>query len=224
MPEAGRWRSRPMLIASMLPLAVLLGTGVANASPDDTPVTSPTRLEQGLLPPQAVLVPVAESPVDTAAAADTRGDRRPAHPVADSPTETVTAPDAPPTVSQEQLEAFCAQIPVDPRQCTVAAVDAGVGAAIGAGIAAGLSAPVAIAAALAGAAAGFIVGIPFLPTGLVVGPLLGAALGVTIVAIPAALLGGALGASIGALLGINTPLPQEDGRTEESGAPTTSPN
>ncbi|TQM32468.1 hypothetical protein [Nocardia bhagyanarayanae] len=208
MPEAGRWRSRPMLIASMLPLAVLLGTGVANASPDATAQSPAAHHEQGQdpVPPQILIGLVDESPVDTAAA------------------DTVVAPDSPPTVNQEQLEAFCAQIPVDADRCTVTTVDAGVGAAIGAGLAAGLSAPVAIAAAMAGAAAGFVVGIPFLPTGLVVGPLLGAAVGATVVAVPAAVLGGALGASVGALLSITAPRPQADGRTEGSDATTTAPS
>ncbi|MFI7668051.1 hypothetical protein [Nocardia sp. NPDC049526] len=169
-----------------------------------------------------------QSPVGIAPPVDTRrGDRAvtPANPlVADSwnRVETVDAPDAPPAVDQQPIQAFCERVPVDPGRCTVTAVDAGVGAAIGAGIAAGVSAPVAIAAGMVGAAAGFVAGIPFLPTGLVVGPLLGAAVGVAVVAGPAALLGGALGASLGAIVGITTPLPQ-DGRTDGSGAPTTSP-
>ncbi|MCP2318015.1 hypothetical protein APR12_003368 [Nocardia amikacinitolerans] len=228
MPEAGRRRSRAMVIASMLPLAVLLGTGVANASPDataQTPATPPTHHEPGRepLPSQSLIVLLTQPPADTDPATDTRrGDIGTANPLADSRTriETIDAPDAPPAVKEEQLQAFCAQIPVDPQRCTVTTVDAGVGAAIGAGIAAGLSAPVAVAAAMAGAAAGFIVGIPFLPTGLVVGPLLGAAVGATVVAVPAAVLGGALGASIGALVGITKPLPHEGNRTEESDAPT----
>lgn len=244
MPEAGRRRSRPMLIASMLPLAVLLGTGVANASPYDAahaPATPPTTAErllptrhepgQDSSPSPTLLVLVGQSPVDTASAADTRRvEVALAKAVADGRTGivTVAGPDSPPLVDQRQIEEFCAQIPIDPRRCTVIAVEAGVGAAsgaaIGAGIAAGVSAPVAVAAALAGAAAGFLVGIPFLPTGLVVGPLLGAAVGATVVAIPAALLGGALGASIGALVGFTTPLPQEGARTERSEAPTASPN
>lgn len=241
MPEAGRWRgSRPILIASMLPVAVVLGTGVANASPDDTaqapaiPSTtanwlSMTPHEQGqdpfLLPTLFALLGRLE--VDVAPPLDGRsGDRAvgPANPlVADSWTrvEAVAAPDAPPAVDQQPIQAFCERIPVDPGRCTVTAVDAGVGAVIGAGIAAGVSAPVAIAAGMVGAAAGFVAGIPFLPTGLVVGPLLGAAVGVAVVAGPAALLGGALGASLGAIVGITTPLPQ-DGRTDGSGAATTS--
>ncbi|MCP2279491.1 hypothetical protein [Nocardia amikacinitolerans] len=224
MPEAGR-RSRPMVIASMLPLAVLLGTGVANASPDATaqiPAAPPTHHEHGRDPvPSQSLIVLLTQPTAT-----DRGDIGAANPLADTRTriETIAAPDVPPAVNQEQLQALCAQIPVDPQRCTVATVDAGVGAAIGAGIAAGLSAPVAVAAAMAGAAAGFIVGIPFLPTGLVVGPLLGAAVGATVVAVPAAVLGGALGASIGALVGITKPLPHEGNRTEESDAPTTSPS
>ncbi|WP_433628787.1 hypothetical protein [Nocardia sp. CA-120079] len=172
------------MIASILPLAVVLGTGVANASPDATA--------------QAPAIP-----------SWTR-------------IHTVDAPDAPPAVDQQPIQEFCERVPVDPDRCTATAVDAGVGAAIGAGIAAGVSAPVAIAAAMAGAAAGFVVGIPFMPTGLVVGPLLGAAVGVAVVAGPAAVLGGALGASLGAIVGITTPVPQ-DGRTDGSGAPTTSP-
>ncbi|MGW4741690.1 hypothetical protein [Nocardia xishanensis] len=226
----------------MLPLAVLLGTGVANASPHNAaqaPATPPTtaerlsRHEQGQdsSPSPILLVLVAQSPVDTTSAADTgRVDGALAKAVADGRTGlvTVAGPDSPPLVDQRQIEEFCAQIPIDPRRCTVVAVEAGVGAAsgaaIGAGIAAGVSAPVAVAAALAGAAAGFLVGIPFLPTGLVVGPLLGAAVGATVVAIPAALLGGALGASIGALVGFTTPLPQEGARTEGSEAPASSPN
>ncbi|MFX0575929.1 hypothetical protein [Nocardia nepalensis] len=135
----------------------------------------------------------------------------------------VDAPDSPPAADQQPIQAFCAQVPVDPATCIITAVDAGVGAAIGAGIGAGVAAPVAIGAAMIGAAAGFVVGTPFLPTGWVVGPLLGAAVGVAVVAIPAALLGGALGASVGAIVGINTPPPQADGRTDGSGAATPSP-
>ncbi|MEV6429281.1 hypothetical protein [Nocardia sp. NPDC051463] len=136
----------------------------------------------------------------------------------------VDTPDSPPAVDQRPIQAFCEYVPVDPRRCTVTAVDAAVGAAIGAGIAAGVSAPVAIAAAMVGAGAGFVAGIPFLPTGLVVGPLLGAAVGLAVVAGPAAVLGGALGASIGMIVGITTPLPQEDGLTDGSAVPTASPN
>ncbi|WP_051182088.1 hypothetical protein [Nocardia vinacea] len=194
----------------MLPVAIVLGTGVANASPAETA--------------QAPAIPSAT--VDWLSDSH-RGDRAvgPAHPLAAdrwTRVETVDAPDVPPTVDQQPIQAFCERIPVDPGRCSATAVDAGVGAVIGAGIAAGVSAPVAIAAGMVGAAAGFVAGIPFLPTGLVVGPLLGAAVGVAIVAGPAALLGGALGASLGAILGITTPLPQ-DGRTDGSGASTTSP-
>jgi hypothetical protein len=237
MPEAGRWcRSRPMLIASMLPIAVVLGTGVANALPDDiaqAPTTPPKAADwlslsqyeqgQGTFPLATQLALLGQSPVGTDRGARAVG---PANPLAaDSWTrvEMVAAPDSPPAVDQEPIQAFCEHVPVDPRTCTITAVDAGVGAAIGAGIGAGVATPVAIGAGMVGAAAGFVAGIPFLPTGLVVGPLLGAAVGVAVVAIPAALLGGALGASVGAIVGITTPLPQADGRTDGSGAPTTSP-
>ncbi len=214
MSEASRrHRSRPILIASMLPLAVLLGTGAANASPDDAtqaPAAPPITTDW--------LAPTHHEPWRSSF---------PANPLtADRWTrvQAVVTPDAPPAADQEPIQAFCAHIPVDPGRCTVTAVDAGVGAAIGAGIAAGVSAPVAISAALAGAAAGFVAGIPFLPTGLVVGPLAGAAVGVAVVAVPAAVLGGALGAAVGAIVGITTPLPQGDGRTDGSSAPSTSPN
>ncbi|MFD0360314.1 hypothetical protein ACFQZZ_02495 [Nocardia sp. GCM10030253] len=226
----------------MLPLAVVLGTGVANASPGDTaqaPAMPPTTTDwlvlthneqgQGPFPLPALLSLLGQSPVDIGPLVDThRGDRAvgPANPLAaDSRTrvETVDAPDSPPAVDPEPIQAFCQHVPVDPRRCSVTAVDAGVGAAIGAGIAAGMSAPVAIAAALVGAGVGFVVGIPFLPTGLVVGPLVGAAVGVAVVAGPAALLGGAFGAAVGVIVGITTPLPQDDGRIDGSGAPTTSP-
>ncbi|WP_327093734.1 hypothetical protein OIE68_26220 [Nocardia vinacea] len=225
----------------MLPLAVVLGTGVANASPDDTalapaiPSTTADWLSltqhepgHGPSPLPSLFALLGRSPVDLVPPLDSRrGDRAvgPANPlVADSWTrvETVDAPETPPAVDQQPIQAFCERVPVDPDRCTVTAVDAGVGAAIGAGIAAGVSAPVAIAAGMVGAAAGFVAGIPFMPTGLVVGPLLGAAVGVAVVAGPAALLGAALGASVGAIVGITTPLPQ-DGRTDGSGAATTSP-
>ncbi|MFQ6392223.1 hypothetical protein ACLMAJ_02080 [Nocardia sp. KC 131] len=187
----------------MLPIAVFLGTGVANAFPVDTaqaPAPPPTTAdwlslthhEQGQDP---FLLSALLGPANPLAADNwTR-------------VETVDAPGAPPAMDQEPIEAFCVHVPVDPRRCSVTAVDAGVGAAIGAGIGAGVAAPVAIAAGAVGAAAGFVVGIPFLPTGLVVGPLVGAAVGVAVVAVPAALLGGALGASVGAVVGITTPLP-----------------
>ncbi|MEV5833991.1 hypothetical protein [Nocardia sp. NPDC052112] len=195
----------------MLPLAVILGTGVAGASPGDT----------------------ARAPATPSTTADwlshhELGQRSfPANPLgADSWTRirAVDAPDAPPAMDQEPIQAFCEHVPVDPRRCSVTAVDASVGAAIGAGIGAGVSAPVAIAAGAVGAAAGFVAGIPFLPTGLVAGPLLGAAVGMAVIAGPAAVLGGALGASVGAIVGITTPLPPEDSRTDGSGAPTTSPS
>jgi hypothetical protein len=208
-----------MLIASMLPLAVFLGTGVANALPVDiaqAPAPPPTTVDwlslthheqgQGPFPLSALLGPVNPLATDTWTRVG-----------------TVDAPDSPPALDQEPIQAFCVHVPVDPRRCSVTAVDAGVGAAIGSGIASGVAAPVAIAAGAVGAAAGFVVGIPFLPTGLVVGPLVGAAVGVAVVAVPAALLGGALGASVGAVVGITTPLPPEDGRTDGSGAPITSP-
>ncbi len=83
MPEAGHRRmSRPILIAGMLPLAVLLGTGVATASPIDSvlspadaaqaPAMPPPALDwqslahdvQGLLPfPLPLPLPPAEAPV-----------------------------------------------------------------------------------------------------------------------------------------------------------------
>ncbi|MEV4234806.1 MULTISPECIES: hypothetical protein [unclassified Nocardia] len=226
----------------MLPLAVLFGTGVANASPDVTaqaPVTPPTTADwlslrqheqgQSPFPLPAQLDLLGRSPVDIAPLVDTRrGDRavgRVNPLAADSWTrvEAVDAPGSPPAVDQEPIQALCEHVPVDPRRCTITAVDAAVGAGIGAGIAAGVSAPVAISAGMVGAAAGFVAGIPFMPTGLVVGPLLGAAVGVAVVAGPAALLGGVLGASVGAIVGITTPLPLADGSTDGSGAPTTSP-
>ncbi|WP_406233046.1 hypothetical protein [Nocardia sp. NBC_01009] len=195
----------------MLPIAVVLATGVANASLDDTakaPAAPPTTANWlSLTDHEQGQGPIPANPL--AAGSWTR-------------LATVDAPDSPPTVSQEPIQAFCEHVPVDPRRCTVTAMDAAVGAAIGAGIAAGVSAPVAITAGMIGAGAGFVAGIPFMPTGLVVGPLAGAAVGVAVVAGPAALLGGALGASVGAIVGITTPLPQEDG-LDGSGAPTTSP-
>lgn len=243
MSEAGRWRSRPMLIASILPLAVVLGTGVAGASPEGTaqgsatpPTTtdwlSLTQHHQGQLPfpLPPLFAALGQSPADIAPlpdiapSADIRRGDRAVGPMnrlgADRWTgvETADAPDAPPAVDQASIQAFCDQVPVDPHICTDTAVDAGVGAAIGAGIGAGVSAPVAIAAGMVGAGVGFVAGIPFLPTGLVVGPLLGAAVGVAIVAGPAALLGGALGASLGAIVGITTPRPQDG-----SGVPATPP-
>ncbi|MFQ6325807.1 hypothetical protein ACLMAL_06665 [Nocardia sp. CWNU-33] len=211
----------------MLPIAVVLGTGVANAFLDDTaqaPATPPTTADWLSLTP-----PLGQSAADIVSPPDTRrGDRivSPANPLAAgnwTRLVTVDAPDSAPAVNQEPIQAFCEHVPVDPRRCTITAVDASVGAAIGAGIGAGVVAPVAIAAGMVGAGAGFVAGIPFMPTGLVVGPLAGAAVGVAVVAGPAALLGGALGASVGTIVGITTPLPQEDGRTDGSGAPTNSP-
>ncbi|WP_433711673.1 hypothetical protein ACQP2U_36310 [Nocardia sp. CA-084685] len=222
----------------MLPVAVFLGTGVAEASPDNTaqtPVTPPAAADrltlvqyaQGQeLPLPALLDLFGRSPVDIAAAVDTRRGVGRTNPIAaDSWTrvEPVDAPDSPPAVDQKPIQAFCQYVPVDPRRCVVTVVDAAIGAAIGAGLAAGVSAPVAIGAGMAGAAAGFVAGIPFLPTGLVVGPLLGAGVGAAVVAGPAAVLGGALGASVGAIVGITTPLPQEDGLTDGTGVATNSP-
>ncbi|MEV4128620.1 hypothetical protein [Nocardia sp. NPDC049707] len=216
MPEAERWRSRPMLIASMLPLALVLGTGVAAASPDDT-AQAP-----------AMVAALGQSLADTAPPGDIaplvdmrRGDRAllPMNRLAADRWTRIRTVDAPAAADQRPIEAFCEQFPVDPRRCSDTAVDAGVGAIIGAGIGAGVSAPVAIAAGMVGAAAGFVVGIPFMPTGLVVGPLLGAAVGVAVVAGPAALLGGAFGASLGTILGTSTtPLPLDG-----FGAPITPP-
>ncbi|MGY4099687.1 hypothetical protein ACW2Q0_09010 [Nocardia sp. R16R-3T] len=212
----------------MLPFAVVLGTGVATAYPDETariPATPP--LTAGWLPQKPLS---GRSPVGIAVPFGTqRGDRavgrgNPFAADSWSRAQAVDAPQAPPAVDQEPIQAFCAHIPVDPGRCTATAVDAGLGAAIGAGVAAGASAPVAITIGLVGAAAGFVAGIPFLPTGLVAGPLLGAAVGVAVVAVPAAILGGALGAAVGAIMGITTPGPQADGRTDGSGAPTTSPS
>ncbi|MFE7800505.1 hypothetical protein [Nocardia sp. NPDC057440] len=194
------------MIASILPLAVALGTGVADASPVDT-AQAPTTADW--LSPAHQVQWQGPFPADLLAA-----DRW-------TRVATVDSPDSPPAVDQEAIQAFCAYVPVDPRTCIATTIDAAVGAAIGAGLAAGVSAPVAIAVGLVGAGAGFIAGIPFLPTGLVVGPLLGAAVGVAVVAGPAALLGAAFGAAVGVIVGITTPLPQEDVRTEGSGAPTT---
>ncbi len=229
MPEARRWRrSRPILIASMLPLAVALGTGAANASPDDTargPATPAITADWLSLTPLS-----GQSSVRIAPPFDThRGDRavgrgNPFAADSWSRIRAVDAPDVPPAVDQESIQSLCPHIPVDPGRCTATAVDAATGAAIGAGIAAGLSAPVAIGSGLVGAAAGFVAGIPFLPTGLVAGPLLGAAVGVAVVAVPAAVLGGALGAAVGMIVGVTTPFPQADGRTDGSAAPTTSPS
>lgn len=243
MPEASRWcRSRPLLIASFLPVAVILGTGVAAASPDGTappPAALPATADwlslrqfargQDPFALPTELAPLVQLPVGLVPAVDmSSGD--PAVGAANllaaagwTGFENVDAADSMPTVDQQPVQTFCAYLPVDPQRCSVAVVDAGVGAAIGAGLGAGVSAPVAIGAGLVGAAAGFVVGIPFLPTGLVVGPLLGAAVGVAVVAGPAALLGGALGASVGAILGLASPLPPPGGPTDGSGAPVTSP-
>lgn len=221
MPEAVRWRrSRPLLIASMLPLAVFLGTGVANPAPDDTalaPATplatadrpSLTRHEQGQrpLPSPTLLALLGQSPVDTHRADRAVGTANPLAAYRRTLVGTVDAPDAPPAVDPGPIQAFCEQFPVDPRRCAITAVDAGVGAAIGAGIATGVFVPAAVAAGAVGAAAGFVAGMPFMPTGLVAGPLLGAAVGAAVIAGPAAVLGGALGASVGAVVGITTPLP-----------------
>ncbi|MFE5286070.1 hypothetical protein ACFRAQ_14000 [Nocardia sp. NPDC056611] len=182
MLEANWWiRSRPLLIASALPFAVLLGTGVASAAPEaDAPPPAalpapPDWMMNGQLP--AIDLPAIDA----------------AEPL--------------PGVDPEFVGSLCASIPVDAQRCGVTVVDAGVGAAIGAGIGVGVSAPLAIATGLVGAGLGFVAGIPFLPTGLVVGPLVGAAVGVAVVAGPAAVLGAALGASVGAIVGLTTPLP-----------------
>lgn len=221
MPEAGRWcRSRPILIASMLPIAVVLGTGVASASPYGTaqaPATPPTTADrlsltrhehgQDPFPSPTLLALLGQSPVGTHRIDRVLGTVNPL--AADSWTRiaAVDVPDAPPAVDQEPIQAFCEHVPVDPRRCSITAVDASVGAAIGAGLAAGVFAPVAVAAGAVGAAAGFVAGIPFMPTGLIAGPLLGAAVGAAAIAGPAAVLGGALGASVGVVVGITTPLP-----------------
>ncbi|WP_433682775.1 hypothetical protein [Nocardia sp. CA-119907] len=204
----------------MLPLAVFLGTGVANPAPDDTAQApampsatadwlSLTRHEQGHSPSPSptLLALLGQSPVDTHRADRTVGPANPLAAYRRILVGTVDAPEAPSAVDQDAIQAFCVQFPVDPRRCSITAVDAGVGAAIGAGLAAGMSAPVAVAAGAVGAAAGFVAGIPFMPTGLVAGPLLGAAVGAAAIAGPAAVLGGALGASVGAVVGITTPLP-----------------
>ncbi|WP_433731582.1 hypothetical protein ACQP0C_06750 [Nocardia sp. CA-129566] len=204
----------------MLPLAVFLGTGVANPAPDDTaqpPATPPatadrlslTRYEQGQssFPSPTLLALLGQSPVDMHRADRAVGPANPLAAYRRTLLGTVDAPDAPSAMDPEPIQAFCEHFPVDPRRCSITAVDASVGAAIGAGLAAGVSAPVAVAAGAVGAAAGFVAGIPFMPTGLVAGPLLGAAVGAAAIAGPAAVLGGALGASVGAVVGITTPLP-----------------
>ncbi|MFJ9365969.1 hypothetical protein ACIRRA_16340 [Nocardia sp. NPDC101769] len=225
----------------MLPVAVILGTGVVNASPGGaapvlagSPTTvdwlSPSQYEQGpgpfVLPTELALLD--QSPVGIASPVDTRRDDRavgPANPLAADSwpgVEKVDAPDLlPPTVDPQPIQDFCAGIPGDPRRCAVTVTDAGVGAAIGAGIAVAAVSPVVIASGIVGAVAGFVSGIPFLPAGLVVLPVVGAAIGVGFVAGPAALVGGALGASVGAIVGLATPLP--DNPTDGSHAPITSP-
>ncbi|MEU6585595.1 hypothetical protein [Nocardia sp. NPDC046763] len=250
MSQAGLWsRSRSILIASMLPVAVILGTGVVSASPGEaapvfagSPTTadwlSLSQHEQGS-GPFAVPTDLAlldQSPVGIAPPVDTRRDDRavgPANPLAaDSWTgvEKADAPDLlPPTVDQQPIQDFCASIPGDPRRCTVTVTDTGVGAAIGAGIAVAAVSPAVIASGIVGAVAGFVSGIPFLPAGLVVLPVVGAAIGVGFVAGPAALVGGAVGALVGAIVGLATPLPdgqtvpQTDNQTDGSHAPVTSP-
>lgn len=221
MPQARHWRgSRPMLIAGMLPLAVVLGSGVANASPDaaaPAPATSPMTTDWLSLIHRERGQPPFPLPTDRAVG------QASSLTVASRPQVETNAPASPSAEYQEPIQAFCRHVPVDPRRCTATAVDAGAGAAIGAGIALGVVAPVAIAAGTVAAVAGFVAGIPFLPTGLVVGPLAGAAVGVAVIAGPAALLGGAFGAAVGAITGITTPLPQVDGHNAGSGAPTTSP-
>lgn len=246
MREASRWcLSRPLLIAGILPVAVILGTGVAAASPDGTappPPTLPTLadwlslsrfpLTQDPLALPAELTSLGQSLLGIAPAVDTgRGDgaadsanRDPNPLAADSWTGAQPVDTPTPVIDQQPVETFCGYIPADAQRCSVTVVDAGVGAAIGAGIGAGLSAPLAIGAGLAGAAAGFVVGIPFLPTGLVVGPLLGAAVGVAVVAGPAALLGGAVGAAVGAIVGLTTPLTPVGGPIDDgAAAPVTAP-
>lgn len=55
MPETGHRRmSRPLLIASMLPLAVFLSTGVATASPGDLVLTPADAAQAPAVPPLAV--------------------------------------------------------------------------------------------------------------------------------------------------------------------------
>ncbi|MTE17477.1 hypothetical protein [Nocardia aurantiaca] len=236
MSEAGRWRrSRSVLIASMLPVAVMLGTGVADASPDDTapaPAAPPKTADwlslrqykhgqaHFRLPIELALL--GGTPVGIAPPVDTRrGDRAagPANPLADDGwtgverVDAADSPDSPPVVDQKPIQAFCENIPVDPRRCTVTVLDAGVGATVGAGIAAAATVPFAVGVGIFGAIIGLVAGAPFVPTGLVVGPLVGAAVGAGVVAGPAALLGGALGASIGAIVGLTAPLPPTDDQT-----------